>query len=74
MTGTSVIEIKWNAIGKSLMRLCLAFGAGFFVLALLNRIPEFKLLVQKIDMDTQVYRRLSGICSRYGHDLADFSR
>ena len=46
MTGTSIIEIKWNAIGKSCMRLCLAFGAGFFVLALLNRIPEFKLLAQ----------------------------
>lgn len=46
MTGTSIIEIKWNAIGKSFMRLCLAFGAGFFVLALLNRFPEFKLLAQ----------------------------
>jgi len=47
MTGTSIIEIKWNAIGKSFLRLCLAFGAGFFVLALLNRIPDFNLLVQR---------------------------
>lgn len=46
MTGTNIVEIKWNTIGKSFLRLCLAFGAGFFVLALLNRIPEFKLLVQ----------------------------
>jgi len=46
MTRTSIIEIKWNVIGKSCMRLFIAFGAGFFVLALLNRIPEFKLLVK----------------------------
>jgi membrane protease YdiL (CAAX protease family) len=40
------IEIKWHPIGVAFMLLCLAFGAGFLVLALLNRIPEFKPLAQ----------------------------
>lgn len=40
------IEIRWHAIGKSCLRLGIAFGASFLVLALLNRIPEFNLLAQ----------------------------
>lgn len=46
MIRTGDIEIEWHAIGEACMRLGLAFGAGFLVLALLNRIPDFKLLAQ----------------------------
>lgn len=40
------IEIKWHAIGDACKWLGLAFGAGFLVLALLNRVPGFELLAQ----------------------------
>ncbi len=41
------IEIKWHAIGKSCMWMCLAFGTGFFVIALFTKsIPGFERLVQ----------------------------
>lgn len=42
MIRTRDIEISWRAIGEACMRLGLAFGAAFLVLALLNRIPEFE--------------------------------
>jgi len=41
------IEIKWHSIGKACLRLGIAFGAGFLVIALLDRIPEFSLLAQE---------------------------
>jgi membrane protease YdiL (CAAX protease family) len=40
------IEMRWHAIGTACIWLGLAFGAAFLVLALLNRIPEFKLLAE----------------------------
>lgn len=46
MIETKDIEIKWHAIGKSCLRLFLAFGAGFFILALLKRIPGYMPLVE----------------------------
>lgn len=46
MIKTKDIEIKWHAIGKSCLRLAIAFGAGFFTLALLNRISEFEALAK----------------------------
>ena len=41
------IETMWHAIGEACMRLGIAFGAAFLVLALLGRIPKFKLMNQK---------------------------
>ena len=38
------IETMWHAIGEACMRLGIAFGAAFLVLALLGRIPKFKLM------------------------------
>ncbi len=46
MIRASEMEIRWHAIGKACLRLGIAFGAGFLVLALLNRMPEYKLLAQ----------------------------
>ncbi|MEW6374526.1 MAG: CPBP family intramembrane glutamic endopeptidase [Thermodesulfobacteriota bacterium] len=43
---TNDIEIKWQAIGKSCLWMFLAFGAGFFILALLKRIPGYMPLVE----------------------------
>ena len=40
------VEIKWHSIGKACLRLGIAFGAGFLVIALLDKIPEFSLLSQ----------------------------
>jgi len=40
------IEIKWHLIGKACLWIGFAYGTAFLVLALLNRIPEFKLLAQ----------------------------
>ncbi len=40
------IEIRWHAIGEACLRLGLAFGAAFLVLAFLDGIPEFHLLTQ----------------------------
>lgn len=40
------VEIKWRSIGKACLRLCIAFGAGFLVIALLDKIPKFSLLAQ----------------------------
>jgi membrane protease YdiL (CAAX protease family) len=44
---TREIEIMWHAIGEACMRLGIAFGAAFLVLALLGRIPKFKIMDQK---------------------------
>lgn len=46
MIRTRDIQIEGHVIGNACMRLGLAFGAGFLVLALLNRIPDFNLLAQ----------------------------
>jgi len=46
MIKTKDIEIKWHEIGKSCLWMCLAFGAGFFVLALLKTIPGYMPLVE----------------------------
>jgi membrane protease YdiL (CAAX protease family) len=46
MTRARNIEIRWHAVCEACLRLGLAFGAGFLVLALLNRIPEFESLAQ----------------------------
>jgi membrane protease YdiL (CAAX protease family) len=46
MIETKDIEIKWHAIGKSCLWMFLAFGAGFFILALLNQISGYKALVE----------------------------
>jgi membrane protease YdiL (CAAX protease family) len=35
------LEIHWHAVGISCLRLGLAFGSGFFLLGLLNRLPGF---------------------------------
>ena len=43
---TNDIQINWHEIGKSCLRLCLAFGAGFLILALLNTIPGFSRLAE----------------------------
>ena len=40
------VEIKWRSIGKACLRLGIAFGAGFLVIAFLDKIPEFSLLSQ----------------------------
>jgi len=40
------IEIKWHEVGKSCLWMFLAFGAGFFILALLNGISGYKALVE----------------------------
>lgn len=46
MIRTKNIQIKWHPIGDVLKMLFLAYGMAFLVLALLNRIPEFKLVAQ----------------------------
>ena len=46
MIRASEMEIRWHAIGKACLRLGIAFWAGFLFLALLNRMPEYKLLAQ----------------------------
>jgi membrane protease YdiL (CAAX protease family) len=40
------IEVKWHPIGKACMWIFLAYGAAFFLLALLNGIPGFKPVAQ----------------------------
>jgi len=46
MIRTREIEIRWHAIGEACRRLGISFGAAFLALALLNMIPEFKLVAQ----------------------------
>ena len=46
MIGARDIEIRWHPIGEACMRLGLAFGAAFLVLALLDNIPEYRLVTQ----------------------------
>jgi membrane protease YdiL (CAAX protease family) len=38
------LQIHWHAVGVSCLRLGLAFGSGFFLLGLLNRLPGFRSL------------------------------
>lgn len=40
------VEIKWHAVGDACKMFGLAYRAGFLALAVLNGIPEFKLLAQ----------------------------
>ena len=40
------VEVKWHPIGKACKWIALAYGAAFLALALLNRIPEFKLIAE----------------------------
>jgi hypothetical protein len=40
------IEIRWHAVGISCLRLGIAFGTGFFFIALFNRITGFETLTQ----------------------------
>jgi len=46
MIRTKGLEIKWHVIGETCKRLGFAFGAAFLALALLNRIPEYRLVAQ----------------------------
>jgi membrane protease YdiL (CAAX protease family) len=39
---TTDIEIQWRVVGDACLRLGLAFGAGFLVLALLDAIPAYR--------------------------------
>jgi len=40
------LEISWHSVGKALLRLGIAFGAGFLALSVLYRIPQFNLLAR----------------------------
>ncbi len=42
MIRTVDVEIRWRAVGEACLRLGLAFGAGFLVLALLDAIPAYR--------------------------------
>jgi len=84
MTRTKGIEIEWHAVAETCKRLGLAFGAAFLVLALLNRIPEFKHAAQNLPWISKyigdsvafaigmviVWRASQGRFEEYGFTLA----
>ena len=46
MLSAKDIEVKWHPIGRACIWMALAYGAAFLVLALLDQIPEFKLIAE----------------------------
>jgi membrane protease YdiL (CAAX protease family) len=46
MLSAKDVEVKWHPIGKACIWMALAYGSAFLVLALLDQIPEFKLIAE----------------------------